>query len=74
MISLLNDVELQRGRPSLGPLNTWLYQTASQGLTDITDGENQGCLGQSGFSCAPGWDPVTGLGSPLYSKLKTYLP
>lgn len=27
-----------------------------------------GCLGSDGFSAVPGWDPVTGLGTPNYTK------
>ena len=31
------------------------------------------CAGtQDGFLTAKGWDPVTGLGSPLYSKMRGY--
>jgi tripeptidyl-peptidase-1 len=33
--------------------------------SDITVGSNPGC-GVDGFSVAPGWDPVTGLGTPNY--------
>ena len=29
----------------------------------------KGGCGVGGFSCAEGWDPVTGLGTPLYPKL-----
>lgn len=32
-------------------------------------GANPGCS-TNGFSAAVGWDPVTGLGSPNYAKLK----
>jgi tripeptidyl-peptidase-1 len=34
----------------------------------ITSGSNPGC-GTNGFSAVAGWDPVTGLGTPIYSKL-----
>ncbi|KAH6691799.1 hypothetical protein BKA61DRAFT_449087, partial [Leptodontidium sp. MPI-SDFR-AT-0119] len=37
-------------------------------LNDITVGSNPGA-GTKGFSCVPGWDPVTGLGTPDYNKL-----
>ncbi len=45
-------------------LNPWLYAAAGpQGaLTDIVKGNN-------GFPCAQGYDPVTGWGSPIYTKL-----
>lgn len=35
---------------------------------DITDGSNPGC-GTNGFPTAPGWDPVTGLGTPKFPRL-----
>jgi len=44
-----------------------LYANPSA-LNDITIGGNQGC-GTPGFSSAPGWDPVTGLGTPSFPKL-----
>ena len=67
IIGLLNDLRLNSGKPQLGFLNPWLYQNAA-GLTDVISGANQGC--GSGFAALNGWDGVTGLGSPDYSKLK----
>ncbi|KAH8994355.1 subtilisin-like protein [Lactarius hatsudake] len=37
--------------------------------TTVTSGSNPGC-GTNGFSAAPGWDPVTGLGTPDFEKLQ----
>lgn len=34
----------------------------------ITTGSNPGC-NTDGFSAVKGWDPVTGLGTPKFSKL-----
>jgi tripeptidyl-peptidase-1 len=48
-----------------------LYQNADA-FNDITEGTNSGC-GTDGFSTAPGWDPVTGLGTPIYPKLRDVL-
>lgn len=31
-------------------------------------GGNQGC-GTAGYTAVPGWDPVTGLGTPNFPKL-----
>ncbi|KAH8987777.1 subtilisin-like protein [Lactarius hatsudake] len=73
IISLLNDYQLSQNRPVLGFLNPWLYGTASQGFNDITHGSNPGC-GTSGFSAVPGWDPVTGLGTPDFQRLLERLP
>ncbi|KAH9041312.1 subtilisin-like protein [Lactarius pseudohatsudake] len=73
IISLLNDYQLSKNRPVLGFLNPWLYGTASQGFKDITRGSNPGC-GTGGFSAVPGWDPVTGLGTPDFQRLLERLP
>lgn len=35
---------------------------------DITEGSNPNC-GSTGFLASKGWDPVTGLGSPDFTKL-----
>lgn len=69
IIALLNDYRMSQGRPPLGFLNPWLYGKATSSLNDITSGSNPGCQ-TNGFSAARGWDPVTGLGSPNFSKLK----
>ncbi|KAH8993911.1 subtilisin-like protein [Lactarius akahatsu] len=73
IVSLLNDYQLSMNRPVLGFLNPWLYGTASQGFNDITSGSNPGC-GTDGFSAVPGWDPVTGLGTPDFQRLLERLP
>ncbi|KAH9070673.1 subtilisin-like protein [Lactarius deliciosus] len=73
IISLLNDYQLSMNRPVLGFLNPWLYGTASQGFNDITSGSNPGC-GTGGFSAVPGWDPVTGIGTPDFQRLLGMLP
>jgi len=56
----------------LGFLNTFLYQN-SQAFTDITKGNDKvGRMGEPleyGYDCAKGWDPVTGLGTPDFTKL-----
>lgn len=82
IFSLLNDARLQAGQPPMGFLNPWLYEVGLAGLTDITTGGSRGCTGKSIYSGLPapfvpyaswnateGWDPVTGLGTPLFDKL-----
>ena len=73
VISLLNDHQLQNGKPQLGPLNQWIYQNMKS-FNDITKGANEGCDGQSGFPATLGWDGCTGVGSPLYARMVTALP
>jgi len=77
LISLLNDRRLNQGKPTLGFLNNWIYQTAAahkDAFFDVVVGNNHnGCCGD-GFQCAVGWDPVTGVGTPNYAALVNYLP
>lgn len=78
IITLLNDYEASKGRPSLGFLNVWLYGLKS-GLKDIVTGGNSagacnllsGCTLPKtlGYNVTVGWDPVTGLGSPIFKQL-----
>lgn len=69
LVSLLNDARLSKGLPPLGFLNPLLYTKGVAGLTDITEGNNPGC-GTQGFNATTGWDPLTGLGTPNFGKLK----
>lgn len=82
IVSLLNNARLKQGLPPLGFLNPWLYKVGVEGLTDIVDGGSKGCTGKSLYSGLPapkvigaswnatqGWDPATGLGTPLFDKL-----
>ncbi|KAJ7491014.1 subtilisin-like protein [Mycena latifolia] len=69
VIGLLNNELLNAGKPVLGYLNPWLYANPGA-FNDITTGSNPGC-GTTGFPAKAGWDPVTGLGSPNYVKMRT---
>jgi len=81
VMSLLNDQLLNSGKPVLGFLNTWIYQTASANPTaffDVVVGDNinPGCCksgDESGFETAAGWDPVTGVGTPNFAVLSTLI-
>ncbi|KAL4778008.1 Pro-kumamolisin, activation domain-containing protein [Aspergillus varians] len=55
------------GRPTVGFVNPILY-AHPEVFRDVTEGNNPGC-GSDGFPAAVGWDPVTGLGTPIYLKL-----
>ena len=82
MIANLNALRRSQGKSNLGWLNMWLYQNATSAFTDVTVGSSTGCTGRSVFSghpgkeikgatwdAVPGWDPVTGLGTPIWPKL-----
>jgi tripeptidyl-peptidase-1 len=79
MIALINDCRILKGKNPLGFLNQALYSLDPSVFNDITEGENNCghdeiygfgpiCC-QQGFSAAPGWDPVTGLGTPKFEPL-----
>ncbi|KAL1966448.1 hypothetical protein VTN77DRAFT_4590 [Rasamsonia byssochlamydoides] len=67
IINRINEERLAAGKGPVGFVNPVLYKNP-QVLNDITNGTNPGC-GTSGFATAPGWDPVTGLGTPNYPKM-----
>ncbi|KAI1437880.1 peptidase S8/S53 domain-containing protein [Xylaria sp. CBS 124048] len=67
IVNLLNEERLAIGKGPIGFLNPVLY-AHPEAFNDITIGGNPGC-GTEGFNATPGWDPVTGLGSPNYEKL-----
>ncbi|KAI0737696.1 tripeptidyl peptidase A [Daedaleopsis nitida] len=72
IVSLLNAARLEQGLPPLGFLNPLVYAieaVAPQAFNDITTGNNPGC-GTPGFNATKGWDPITGVGTPNFQKLR----
>jgi len=73
IVSLLNDIRIQNGKPVLGFLNPFIYQTFAnhpEAFFDVTLGGNRdGCCGLTGFKAAPAWDPVSGVGTPNFAVL-----
>ncbi|KAF8857370.1 subtilisin-like protein [Acephala macrosclerotiorum] len=67
IVTLLNEARIAKGKGPIGFLNPTLYANPGA-FNDITVGGNPGC-GSEGFKAQPGWDPVTGLGTPVYPKL-----
>ena len=72
MVSLLNDVRLNAGKPTLGFLNPLLYQRLKgDGFLDVTEGWNTwNSATCPGFGAADGWDPGSGWGSPNFARLR----
>ncbi|KAJ6035916.1 hypothetical protein N7540_000195 [Penicillium herquei] len=86
IIALLNDARLRAGKPVLGFLNPFIYSSGYKALRDITAGGSYGCGGidpqtqqpvngslvipYAHWNATRGWDPVTGLGTPDFQKLK----
>ncbi|EFX06237.1 alkaline serine protease [Grosmannia clavigera kw1407] len=71
VLTLINEERIAAGKKSLGFIHNIIYKHP-EAFNDITSGSNPGC-GTSGFPAAKGWDPVTGLGSPNYPKLREIL-
>ena len=67
MVSLINDQLMAAGKPVLGFLNPFIYANP-QAFTDVLSGNNPGC-GTNGFSAGVVWDPVTGVGTPIFSEI-----
>ncbi|KAL6894896.1 peptidase S8/S53 domain-containing protein [Trichoderma evansii] len=67
VITRINEERIAAGKSSVGFVHPVLY-SHPEAFTDITDGNNFGC-GTLGFPASKGWDPVTGLGSPIYLLL-----
>lgn len=67
ILTLINEERLNAGKSSIGFINPVIYSHPNI-LNDITEGNNPGC-GTDGFSAVPGWDPVTGLGTPNFPKM-----
>ena len=72
IISLLNDIRLNKGKSTLGFFNPLLYKTlGDNGFFDITKGDNSAnALFCPGFKAVKGWDPASGWGSPNFELLK----
>lgn len=72
LVSLLNDARHAKGMKPLGFLNPFIYQNPSA-FTDVVQGTNaigrDGIKVPAGFACTKGWDPATGLGTPIFTAL-----
>lgn len=68
IINRINEERIAAGKGPVGFLNPTMYANPDA-FNDITTGYNLGCNAAVGFNATPGWDPVTGLGTPNYPKL-----
>ncbi|KAK5995211.1 Tripeptidyl-peptidase sed1 [Cladobotryum mycophilum] len=77
----INDERLRAGKSIIGFANPALYKNPSM-FNDVTVGNQDkgapvhdwlpSACGNTGFSAVPGWDPVTGLGTPNYAAMLEY--
>ena len=80
MLTLINDARLNAGKPPIGFANPALYfiaMTNPDVFHDIGSGKNNCCAAvknpvccKYGFTAQNGFNPVTGLGSVNFGKLK----
>jgi len=70
IFTLINQARLNAGKTAIGFVNPALYSNPGM-LNDVTVGNNPGC-NTNGFSAAPGWDPLSGLGTPNYPAMLQY--
>jgi len=75
MLTTINGLRLKAGKKPLGFVNPLLYKaaaiTAVRAFYDVVTGNN-GYEDCAGFDAVPGWDPVTGLGTPNFAVLAKY--
>lgn len=74
----INEERIAKGKKPLGFVNPAIY-SHPEAFNDITKGnqalggpdsdDQPSKCGNDGFSAVPGWDPVTGLGTPNYPRL-----
>jgi tripeptidyl-peptidase-1 len=79
----LNDLSYKKDGKPLGFLNPLFYQMHEEmpeAFTDVIHGDNKctestgpQCPGCKGYEAAKGWDPVTGLGTPVADKMLAYV-
>jgi len=76
---LLNNARMNAGKAPLGFLAPTLYQAYAANANAFkqqTTGNNkctESCCAQYGYIAAKGWDPVTGLGTPNYPAILSYV-
>jgi len=81
VMAYLNDLSYKKKGKPLGFMNPLLYQMHKEKpetFTDVTIGDNKctedGCFAScKGYEAAKGWDPVTGLGTPVANSMIEYV-
>ncbi|KAL5409394.1 hypothetical protein PMIN03_005953 [Paraphaeosphaeria minitans] len=71
ILTRINEERLEKGKRTVGFVNPVLYANP-KAFNDVTTGSNPGC-GTIGFPAKKGWDPVSGLGSADYGRLRKVL-
>jgi tripeptidyl-peptidase-1 len=72
IFTLINNERLNAGKRPLGFLNPAIWKYPEM-FNDVMLGANEGCGIDPAFQAAAGWDPVTGMGSPDYNRMRDVL-
>lgn len=80
IVNLINEARLKAGKSPVGFIKPALYKAPADIFNDVTvgnmtDPDNPAagnCGTGIGFSAVPGYDPVSGLGTPRYEKWEAY--
>jgi len=79
VVTLLNDARFNANKKQLGFLNPLLYEMKAKngtGFHDVIYGDNK-CTHAAcchyGYLCAKGYNSVTGLGTPNFGQMRTYV-
>jgi tripeptidyl-peptidase-1 len=73
LVAHLNNLRLLKGKPQLGWVNPFFY-AHPECFNDIEDKSQNNCVsGTTGFAALPGWDPASGLGTPIFSCLAKFM-
>jgi len=78
LVTLFNQDRLNAGKSTLGFVNPLIYKMYSLNRntyynSNITGGPNDGGCPGLGFIAVPGWNPVTGVGSPNFGAMRQYI-
>ncbi len=69
IFTLINQARIQKGLKTVGYANPMVYDMGGTPVFhDIVVGNNS-YGGLEGYQCTPGWDPVTGFGTPDVTRL-----
>ncbi|ERT03130.1 hypothetical protein HMPREF1624_01435 [Sporothrix schenckii ATCC 58251] len=68
VLTQVNEARLRANKTAVGHVQPVLYKHPEV-FTDVVEGSNPGC-GTIGFVATAGWDPVSGLGTPIFPKLR----
>jgi subtilase family serine protease len=77
--TLLNDERFNAKKAPLGflaPLLYRLYAANPKAFNSLPTGNNnctENCCAAYGYQAGPNWDPVTGLGTPVYPLISAYI-